>query len=314
MIENSVFARLLEACRRDATIIFVGDHQQLPPVGRGQSFCDLIDSGVVPTARLTQVLRNAGRLAEVASSVSRGERFWLPPHLAMAFSLENNIAAVRTESHRVPDGVITAVNHAVRDGYSLAGIQIVVAKHRSRCEINGEYQAEFNAGGDRTKFYFMQNAGVGKDRVRLDARVGDRAIRDDGRQSYPVVGTGETAIVQKNDMGTVVAVDHDAAHIAIDGGPTIAVAERNLSGWDCAYGITCHKAQGSEWPVVVVALAAGDGFNFCRRWAYTAVTRARERCYVVGVTDELKRMAQNDGEQRKSFLQERILEHERDHR
>lgn len=136
----------------------------------------------------------------------------------------------------------------------------------------------------------------------LPFREGDRVMqnRNEYRQPWvwqdagqpPVPGEG----VYNGDMGTIVEIDTRtrSAIVVFDDGRESRYDFRQLDGLELAYAVTVHKSQGSEYPVVVLALGAMPDSLACRNLLYTAITRARRMVVIVGTETTLARMIQNN--------------------
>lgn len=295
MVDLPLMSALLSALRLDCRLIMVGDADQLPSVGAGNVFSDLIRSEQIETVVLHNIFRQAQESAIIrtAHAVNQGRLPELKntPNSDFFFMRRRNpLAAVELVVElcrtRLPENM----------GIASSDIQVLCPTRKGEwgtVQLNRALQAALNppAHDKRQK--------VWGDTV---FRTGDRVmqIRNDydvlWERSDGYAGSG----MFNGDVGIVEEIDAAGESLRIRFDDRVAVyTSEMLSELELAYAVTVHKAQGSEYKaVILVALPAAPGL-MVRGVLYTAITRARELLVVVGDDGALSRMVQNDKQQRR---------------
>ncbi|RBY84776.1 AAA family ATPase [Blastococcus sp. TF02A-26] len=259
MLDVELTAALLEACQDGTHLVLVGDPAQLPSIGPGHVLGDLIDSGVVPVTELTTLYRQAegGAIARLANAVRGGE---LPPvdspdREVVVVPATGSAEAARRVVQLVTDSIPRAL------GIDPATVQVVTPVHRGPAgtiELNKALKAELNPGHG-TVWGFD---------------VGDRVVATANHLDLEPIGfaNGETGVVTGTGDGSL--------DVAFASGP-VTVPTNALSDLRHGWAITVHRAQGSEWPGVVVCLPPEAGGMLSRPLVYTALTRAQSHLSIV---------------------------------
>jgi exodeoxyribonuclease V alpha subunit len=275
MCDIYLFRDLLRCLADDTRLLLVGDRDQLPPVGPGAPFADLLATGLVPTVELTVVHRQgegsgiarlAERLRQGASPVFGADVVW---HRAAG-----------------PEEATAIVVRLARSLPPLAGDlrawQVLVPGHRG----------EAGVGALNARLQAVLNPGQG------DFRPGDKVLQ--AENDY-------TRGVMNGELGRVEAVDGEAVAVRFpDLAPERVFTYAEGEGLQLAYAMTVHKAQGSEFDTVVVVLLAQHYMLLRRDVLYTAVTRARRRLHLVGEPKALGVAIRREGRTRHTHLAERI--------
>lgn len=319
MIDTDLMASLLSACRSGTAVLFLGDPYQLPPVGHGAPLRDFLASGIA-TGELKEIRRNQGLIVDVCAAIKDG-RHWRG---AEKFDRENNLR-VR------PAPTAASVMNALRSLYAsvrAAGrrdvfedVQVLVPMNDKsdlgRVKLNKYLQDLINPvlEGARSGSN-NSNGSNGQKAIPTKWRVGDKAIcLKNG--AYPSNVPGPGIAIFNGEQGRVTEIDHEQGHVVIefeeDGDGCARDVRIPLRGetdsiFDLAYAITVHKSQGSDWPVVVVVGDPAAGRVASREWWYTAISRAKERCLVLGSMDTVGRQCRRTVlPERKTFLREIIV-------
>lgn len=302
MVDLQLMQALLCALRPGCRLVMVGDPDQLPSVGAGNVFSDMIRSGVIPTVALTEIFRQAQQSAIIrnAHAVNRG----------MAPELTNKQSDFFFLCRRTPDRLVQTVVELCRDrlpqnmGISAAEIQVLSATRKGETgtvNLNRALQAALNppARGKHQKIW-----------GDLIFREGDRVMQT--KNNYDVIwekddGTVGTGIFN-GDVGMIEEIDPSGELIVIRfDDRTASYTADLLSQLDMAYAITVHKAQGSEYRAVVLVSAPAAPSLLVRGVLYTAITRARELLVLVGDDVIPGQMAENDKKARRySGLRRRL--------
>ena len=304
MVDLALMQALLAAMRPGCRLVMVGDPDQLPSVGAGNVFGDLIRSGVVPSVALTEIFRQAQQSAIIrnAHAVNEGR----------APDLKGNQGDFFFLCRRAPDRLVQTVVELCKTrlpenmGIPADQIQVLTPTRRGETgtvAVNRALQAALNppARGKRQK-----NWG---DTV---FREGDRVMQT--KNNYDVIwekGDGTTGTgIFNGDVGIIQEIDPSGELITIrfDDRTTVYTADL-LGQLDIAYAVTVHKAQGSEYRAVVLLSAPAAASLMVRGVLYTALTRARELLILVGDDGIPGRMAANDRKARRySGLRRRLKE------
>jgi exodeoxyribonuclease V alpha subunit len=291
MIDIVLANSLIKAIDDRSQLILVGDADQLPSVGPGAFLQDLISSGVAPAARLTQIFRQAASslIVQNAHQINRGEF----PRLVKPGEEKSDCYFIEAEE---PEEVVRLIVNSVskslpsRFGYDpLKDIQTLSPMNRGRVgagRLNGVLQAALNP----------QSPGApGKaEAVRGDRtlRVGDKVIQRVNNYRLEVFN---------GDMGTIEAIDLEDQMIAVRFADRV-VEYDFADSLELSHGfaVTIHKAQGSEYPAVVIPLHAQHFLMLSRNLLYTALTRAKKTVVIIGTTQAIG-MAMNNLEATRRF-------------
>ncbi len=290
MVDLSLMAALLAALRPGCRLVMVGDGDQLPSVGAGNVFSDLIRSGCVPTITLRAVFRQAEKSAIVrnAHAVNVGT----VPNLKNS-SDEDFFFLPRRDSVRLVDTIVELCRTRLPEkmGFAPDDIQVLTPTRRGETgtvALNRALQAALNPPTpDKRERPFGE----------IVFREGDRVMQT--KNDYDIVwkredGTGGMGVFN-GDIGRVLLVDNaqETLHIAFDDRVAVYAASM-LHELDLAYAITVHKAQGSEYPAVIFAAAPCAPGLMVRGVLYTAITRARRLLIAVGDDTTIVRMTENE--------------------
>jgi exodeoxyribonuclease V alpha subunit len=259
MLDVELTAALLEACPDGTHLLLVGDPAQLPSIGPGHVLGDLIDSGVIPVTELTTLYRQAegGAIARLATAVRGGE---LPP----VDSPDREVVVVpATGSAEAARRVVQLVTDSIPRvlGIDPASVQVVTPVHRGPAgtiELNKALKAVLNPG-EGTVWGFD---------------VGDRVVATANHLELEPTGfaNGEVGVVTKTGDGSL--------DVTFASGP-VTVTGKAMSDLRHGWAITVHRAQGSEWPGVVVVVPPEAGGMLSRPLIYTALTRAQSHLSIV---------------------------------
>ena len=271
MLDMVLTYSLLKAVPEEAQVVFVGDVDQLPSVGPGNVLRDLIDSGAVPVARLTQVFRQAAESLIItnAHAINAGRMPELPPP-----SANRDCAWLNAdEADEVAEKVVAVVAKSLpKRGYAPGDIQVLTPMQRGSAgaaHLNSRLQEVLNPPR------------IGVDEVQRGPRLfrtGDRVMQ--------IVNNYDKA-VYNGDIGAVVAVNHEdeiltVAYADAQGVNEVIYEFADLDELTLAYACSIHKSQGSEYPAVVLAVHTQHYMLLQRNLLYTALTRAKKFAVLVG--------------------------------
>ncbi len=302
MVDVTLMAALLAALSPDCRLVLVGDPDQLPPVGPGNVLDHLIRSQAVPAVRLTEIFRQAQQSAIVmnAHEVNQGVMPKLTNQGRDFFYMG------RRDAGQAADTVVELCRTRLPNNMGISAEQIqVLSPTRKRgagtAALNRALQEALNppaeGKGERAfgEYIFRQG-----DRVMQVKNNYDLFWED------PATGQRDLGVFN-GDIGTILEVENGGVTVSFDGRQVIYPPEL-LGELEPAYAITVHKAQGSEYRVVILALSDVPSTLLARGVLYTAITRARELFILVGSQELLAKMVANDRQTRRySALRTRLL-------
>lgn len=325
MLDIPLAVALMRAVDSGRTsVVFVGDHNQLPPVGPGSVLRDLIESNVVPVTTLTTVVRQAGVLKENSTAILAGDvrptstkpspdkpaDWYVIGGLSEPCDVRTMIYRMYTEWIPMP-----------LDFDILHGVQVLTPTHKGDAGT-----AELN----RMLQYVVQQTVYGRtiDIVPPNKRArplpGDKVIqtvndyktdlmngtvgilreRVKGKTITPTPADPENDLAWIDEMNAINEAESKPAHyLELDDGATVDIPDEALGNLELAYAMTIHKAQGSEFPCAVVVCHKSHSFMHHRNLLYTGVTRAK-RCAIIlgdswGIGNCARRVMANS---RRTFL------------
>ncbi|HEV8376344.1 MAG TPA: ATP-dependent RecD-like DNA helicase [Candidatus Polarisedimenticolia bacterium] len=291
MVDLVLFHHILKALPAHSQLILVGDVDQLPSVGPGNILRDLIRCGAVDVVRLTQIFRQAKESLIVVNAhrINRGEM----PLMGGRDGKPDFLFVEKEEPEEVLEEVKRLVSSDLPREYGLDPvdeIQVLTPMHRGEVgatNLNAELGVLLNrrteqvSRGDRT------------------LRLGDRVMQI--RNNYQID-------VFNGDIGRIEALDPEnrQVHVRFDD-RTIAYDTADLDELVLAYACSIHKAQGSEYPCVVIPLHTQHFVMLQRNLLYTALTRGKRLVVIVGSRKALALAVQNNRiEERYSRLAQRM--------
>jgi exodeoxyribonuclease V alpha subunit len=292
MLNLRLIQVLLEGLAESTHVVFVGDADQLPPIGAGKPFEDLIASGIAPVVRLNQIFRQAARsmITTAAHEINGGR----PPHEVPESGQDHDFFFIdRPSPERALDTVVEVVAERVPKRFGMdpvRDVQVLAPMYRGAVGIdalNERLQQRLNPSGLAA--------------LNGRFRVGDRLIQT--RNSHELgLMNGSIVFLRDDDPAEEeIVVDTD------DGG-SLTIPYGETATLRLAYAISVHKAQGCEVPVVVGVCHRSHTRMLTRPLLYTAITRARSTCVLVGDRGALQAaVRRDDGGGRHSGLAERLL-------
>jgi exodeoxyribonuclease V alpha subunit len=289
MIDLRLMRALLRACNRQRTkLLLVGDADQLPPVGAGSPFQDIVGSGATKVVRLTQIHRQAegSLIVQGAHAVLRGDTSFLEKTGADFRFIEEP----RTES--ASDMVVELVTRILpkENGYHpLRDIQVLTPQSKGLLgteALNLRLQAVLNPGtGGASAMYG-------------EIRQKDRVIQT--RNDY-------SRGVMNGEWGQAESLDAEVLRVDM-GDRMVSYPRSDAFDLSLAYALTVHRAQGSEYKAVVVVVHSSHAYMLSRTLLYTAMTRGRELVVIVGDPKGAKRAVANTASNKRRTLLQKLLQ------
>ena len=304
MVDVLLMHSLLRALPKNAKLILVGDPDQLPSVGAGRLFSDLITSDAVPTIRLTEIFRQAQQSLIVmnAHAVNRGE-------LPVLTAKDRDFFFMKRRS---PDAVVQTIAELCAKrlpqnmGIRPEDIQVISPTRKGETgtvNLNRVLQAALNPPAKNKHEKFSGE---------ICFREGDRVMQI--RNNYDILwkkeGGGAGTGIFNGDIGIIRSIDpaEDQIRIVFDDREAVYDSDM-LPELELAYAITAHKSQGSEYKTVIFAVFGGAPMLLTRSVLYTALTRARELEILVGNEEIVAQMTYNNRrDKRYSGLRYRLMQ------
>ncbi len=333
MVNLSLFFRLCKALRPSTLFILVGDPAQLPPIGAGNVFSDLLETGLLPSVHLKKIFRQRenSRLALFANEIREGkvpkgvdDPNWhdfsferIEKHNIFALKRQKNeseLKRLRQENNeaikrrilQLASSYVSKLSHPAWEFQVLTPMRI---GQLGTEVLNSELQSILNKT-EGAKVY----------RAGLVFREGDKVVHLQnkdmevmGWENFIAAGKSfenqETRRVFNGNVGLIVKIDAELEQFFVVYPERIVVAydfDHIGDIIELAYALTVHKAQGSQYRIVAIPLSNSHYIMLNNKWFYTAITRAEEKVHIVGQAFALKRACENiQGVQRLTWL--RIL-------
>ncbi len=289
MVDITLLHSLLQAVPESTRLILVGDPDQLPPVGPGFPFSDMLRSQILPSVRLTEIFRQAQESLIVmnAHRVNRGE-------MPVLRDVKNDFFFLPARSEeQLAQTIVSLCATRLPQNMGIGPDQIQVLTPTKKGitgtgNLNRLLQASLNPAATHKK-----------ERAYGDTvfREGDRVMQV--RNNYDILwkktdGTAVGAGIFNGDVGSVLQIDHamETVRVVFDDREADYAFDQ-LGELELAYAMTVHKSQGSEYPAVVLAAWNGSPYLLNRSILYTAITRAKQLLVIVGKEETIGMMTQN---------------------
>ena len=275
MIDIVLMNSLLKAIPLGMRLILVGDIDQLPSVGAGNVLRDIMDSGTVPVIRLTRIFRQAlsSRIITNAHRINQGQM----PDISNGADTDFFFTS-KEEPEEAAEEIVKLVKTKLPRYYAVAPSQIQVLTPMQRGvvgagKLNLMLQEALNPQGDQL---FRRGYAY---------RVNDKVMQI--RNNYEKE-------VFNGDIGLVVSVDMQNRVLSVDfDGRIVSYESTELDEIVHAYATTIHKAQGSEYPIVVMPVLMSHFVMLQRNLIYTGITRAKKVLVIVGTKKALAYAVRN---------------------
>ncbi len=303
MVDITLMSSLLKALKPGCRLVLVGDADQLPSVGPGNVFSDIIRSQTVPTVRLTEIFRQKGnsRIVRNAHMINRGEHPDFEANTGDFFRLR------RLKGGTAVETIVELCARRLPENMKIPSANIQVLSPTRKGEtgtvnLNRSLQAALNPPSESKKEKLFGEAVF---------RVGDRVIQT--KNNYDTIwktkGGVSGAGVYNGDIGTIAQIDPITETLTVDFEDKLATYSfEMLNELEHAWALTVHKSQGSEYRAVVLALSGDVQMLLTRGVLYTAVTRAKELLIMVGDDNIAHRMIDNNKQSRRySALRLRLI-------
>lgn len=322
MIDTNLMSSIFRARAVGCHVLLIGDINQLPPVGHGAPLRDLI-AAKLPYGELREIKRTKkdSGIAVVCADI-RDARSW---------RANDNVEICEWGSPELQlKQVLQSLQEAKQAGLDpVWDCQVVVAVNEksklSRKEINKLLQAQLNCNppvagqifrlGDKivnTKNHYFPVVDFDDRDPDCQANEKGEVYIANGEQARVIAVEEKLVIAELSSPKRTVKIprgkSHDSQDDSGDGDNSDKPAATGCS-WDLAYGISSHKSQGSEWPLVIVLIDEYPGARMVcdRGWLYTSISRAKQKCILIGKKATADRFCKTQKMgKRKTFLRELI--------
>lgn len=270
MVDNWLAYQLMKAIPKDAQLLLVGDEDQLPSVGPGQVLKDLIASRELPVIELTEIFRQS----EDSSIIQLAHQMKTDRPILDLTAKKKDRSFIPAESYQVPKVVEQIVTSAIEKGFSIQEIQVLAPMYRGEAGINRlnqQIQDAVNPKSERAReLQFGETV----------YRVGDKVLQ--------LVNQPESNVFN-GDIGEIVAIFYanenvdkkDQLVVQFDQNEVV-YEKRDLNQLTLAYCTSIHKAQGSEFSLVIMPIVRGFQKMLRKNLLYTGITRAKRFLIMVG--------------------------------
>ncbi|EMR05856.1 Exodeoxyribonuclease V alpha chain [Bhargavaea cecembensis DSE10] len=295
MVDTWLAHQLMKAIPDGAQVIFVGDQDQLPPVGPGQVLKDLLASKQVPAVELTDIYRQSSgsSIIELAHRVKKGQ---VTDDLGKKTS---DRSFIKAGTPQIPEAVEKVLKSAISKGQSIHDVQVLAPMYKGPAGIdnlNKLIQEIVNPAKEGRKETVFGD---------ITYRIGDKVLQ--------LVNQPESNVFN-GDIGEVVAimkpnetVDKKEMIVVSFDGLEVTYERKDLSQLTLAYCISIHKSQGSEFGTVIMPVVRTYRRMLRRNLLYTGLTRAKNFLILIGEPDVFREgIARGDDLNRRTTLMERV--------
>ncbi|WP_286136906.1 SF1B family DNA helicase RecD2 [Philodulcilactobacillus myokoensis] len=297
MVDTSLFKILIQAVPNDMKVILVGDKDQLPSVGPGQIFSDLLSSKMIPKIELNTIYRqnDHSTIIPLAHAIKNGQ---LPSDFT---TNKSDRSFIPCNAYQVGSVINQIVVKAKKKGFSASDIQVLAPIYRGISGIN-----RLNS--------IVQNIMNPKDRHEQEEipfrgikfRMHDKVLQ--------LVNDAENDIFN-GDIGKIIGMQINDDRQKMKDKLTVSFGDKEVEydrkNWDqltLAYCTSIHKAQGSEFDMVILPMLPQYHIMLKRNLLYTAITRASKMLIMLGDYQSFEQCVENASVNRKTTLKKRIID------
>ena len=289
MVDILLFEALLRALKQNASLIMVGDSNQLPSVGAGNVLRDLISGGEIPMVELKEIFRQAAESLIVtnAHEIVHGRMPNLNDRKKDFFFINCS------NEQEIPRLIIDLVKNRLPKTYGFSSIDDIQILTPTRIGTAGTREL------NRTMQFSLNPPGKGKHELRsfdVVFRTGDKVMQIKNDYDIEWKKGGEDGIgIFNGDIGTIESIDNKNGEAVINFDGRIAnYTSEMLQKLEHAFAVTIHKSQGSEYEAVILPLSSVSRNLQYRNLLYTGVTRAKKILILIGTNEQVAAMVNND--------------------
>ena len=297
MIDVSLMYSILRAVGSKTQVLFVGDHNQLPPIGAGAPFKDMIISGAIPIFHLNKIFRQAmsSKIITHAHNINNGEKVYIDSPIANrelwssdtdCMFIDSNIGttppypinSTLKYGYDIVETIKKLYTQTIKKNRNLNDIQILIPKKNGTVGVNAINSAIQEIVNPLTNH---------KDQICINSkyfRLNDKVIHT--RNNYNLGGG-----VFNGEIGIIININSEKSTCVVSygGGRDILYVKKDMFDLDLAFAITIHKSQGSEFECVILPILNSYNIMLERSLIYTGLTRAKKLAIFVGQRESLHR-------------------------
>ena len=296
MMDLPLAHAMIQAVPQNAALILVGDVDQLPSVGPGSVLSDMIDSGVVPTVRLTEIFRQAAQ-SQIVHAAHRVNAGYIP-NLSRPEGESDFYFAAADEPEAASELLVRIVTERIPNRFGLDPIrevQVLTPMNRGVLgarNLNQVLQARLNP---------PSKAKAEVERFGYTYRTGDKVLQIENDYGKDVFNGDIGAVAKVDGPESELSVDYDGRIVTYDFG--------ELDELVPSYAITIHKSQGSEFPAIVIPVHTQHYVMLQRNLLYTGITRGKRLVVLVGTPKAVAiAVKRAESGQRFTALRDRLCE------
>lgn len=317
MINGTLFLSLLQAIPSGAKVIIMGDVQQLTPIGNCQVFADILDSNVLPVVKLTKPHRQALMSGIIPTSIKIASQEQIFTNSfegnEIVGQLQDMELDITSNKEALSDVIIRHFQKEMDKFKDIMEVQVCIPMrlrgdlscYNINTKIQNIYNPKFTEGKEIEILLEKKN----EDTKKYIIRKGDKVLNT--KNNYKCLNTdGETTPVFNGNIGIVKEID-DNGYCVIDfvGIGEVLFSKSDAKNLELAYACTVHKMQGSGFASTIVGMDSGSYIMNNCELLYTAITRAKKFCVLVGNNYAITKAIQNkEVKTKQTFLRQMLLD------
>jgi len=317
MINGTLFLALLEAIPSGAKVIIMGDVQQLTPIGNCQVFADILDSNVLPVVKLTKPHRQALMSGIIPTSIKVANQEQIFPNSFegndILGELKDMELDISNSKESMSDRIINHFQTEMQKYNEIMEVQVCVPMrlrgelscYNLNTRIQNLYNPKFNDGNEIEILLEKKS----EDSKRYMIRVGDKVINT--KNNYKCTNPeGDTTPVFNGNIGIVKNIESDG-YCVVDfvGIGEVIFTKSDSKNLELAYACTVHKLQGSGFTSTIVGMDSSSFIMNNSELLYTAITRAKKYCILVGNNYAINKAIQTkEVKTKQTFLRDMLIE------
>lgn len=296
MIDIYLAENLFKSIPNNAQVVIVGDKDQLPSVGPGQVLADIISSGRAPTIVLDDIHRQSldSGIIKLANDVNN------QTINSESYEAKEDLIFIKEDSKEIVKTLIELTTQALENGYDLIeDIQVLIPMYNGSVGINTVNQMF------QSHFHKKEEVHVERNLERF--YIGDKVMH--------LVNSPEKGVMN-GDIGKIISIystkENEKIVLVSYQEGEVPYNLNELEELTLAYAISIHKSQGSEYKTVFIPLVRSYKIMLRKELLYTAITRAKNRLYLIGEIDLISYASGKINEKRQTKLKEYLLEEKED--
>lgn len=288
MIDVNLMASLFKALTNKVKILFIGDYNQLESVGPGNILKDLIDSEMINTIFLKEIYRQDQNsyITELAYEVNKGE-------LGESFtSKKDDYNFIECSDNDALNVCCMVAKKAIDKNYDIKNVQVLAPMYKGICGIdnlNKILQSIFNPSDPSKEEVYDGD---------VTYRVGDKILQLENMPDDNVFN-GDIGFIEKI-KGSVITINFD--------GNVVKYSPKEYKSIKHGYAISIHKAQGSEFQIVIMPVVSSYKMMLYKKLVYTGITRAKKSLILIGDPKSFVKAVYNNGtKERRTLLKDLLI-------